>query len=149
MKLEDVLEPGAVLLDVTVADKRAAIARAATELSRSAGIPREAIEAALFSREALGSTGVGGGIAVPHARMHSLRHTHAVFLRLAAPIPFDAIDGAPVDLVCAVVAQDDPGSALLTAVSGLSRAMRNATKVAELRAAGDAATARGVLLSGG
>jgi PTS system nitrogen regulatory IIA component len=149
MNMALVLPPDAVVLDVALSSKALALAHAADLLAASSGISGEAIESALLAREALGSTGVGHSVALPHARLHVLSRAHAVFFRLAAPIPFDAIDGQPVDVVCAVVAPDEPNSALLTAVSALSRVLRNAEKMAMLRTCTDAEEARAVLLAGG
>ena len=147
MNLQEVLPPGSVLLDLGLPDKARAISHVAGLLAAASGVSPEVIEAALFAREALGSTGVGGGVGLPHARLHVLRGTHAVFVRLASPIPFDSIDSKPVDLVCAVVAPDEPNAALLTAVSAVSKVLRDAGKTAALRATRDAAEARGILLA--
>ncbi|MFN2425357.1 MAG: PTS sugar transporter subunit IIA [Candidatus Binatia bacterium] len=149
MNLEEVLPPGAVLLDLSLPDKAHALAHMAGLLAAAAGTSTETIEAALTAREALGSTGVGGAVALPHARLHVLRGTHAVFVRLASPIAFDSIDDKPVDLVCAVVAPDEPNAALLSAVSAVSRVLRDDAKKSALRATGDAAEARGILLAAG
>lgn len=148
MNLEQVLPPGSVVLDVDAADKAAAISRVANMLATASGVPAAVIEAAVVAREALGSTGVGGGIALPHARLRSLRGTHAVFLRTASPLGFDAIDGKPVDLVCGVIAPGEPAADLLTAVSAMSRVLRDAGKTAALRAAPDAEAARAILFAG-
>jgi nitrogen PTS system EIIA component len=149
MNLPEVLPPGSVLLDLSLPDKARAISHVAGLLAAAAGVPAETIEAALVAREALGSTGVGGGVGLPHARLHVLRGTHAVFVRLAAPIPFDSIDNQPVDLLCAVVAPDEPNAALLTAVAAVSRVLRDAAKTAALRSSRDAADVRATLLGGG
>lgn len=147
MNLQEVLPAGAVLLDLSIPDKARAISHAARALATASGTSREVLEAALVAREALGSTGVGGGVGLPHARLHALRGTHAVFVRLASPIPFDAIDSQPVDLLCAVVAPDEPNAALLTAVAAISRVLRDADKTAALRATQSAAVARDLLLT--
>lgn len=147
MNLQEVLPPGAVLLDLGLPDKARAISHAARVLAAASGASPQVLEAALLAREALGSTGVGGGVGLPHARLHALHGTHAVFVRLASPIDFDSIDNNPVDLVCAVVAPDEPNAALLTAVSAISRVLRDAAKTAELRATQSSAVARDILLS--
>ena len=146
MNLEEVLPAGCVLLDVPLADKPRAIARAAGLLAAACGVSSDTIEAALIGREALGSTGVGGGVGLPHARLHVLTGTHAVFLRLAEPIGFESIDSNPVDLVCAVIAPDEPNADLLTAVAAISRVLRDAAKTAGLRGTADAAAARSILV---
>lgn len=143
-----VLPPDAVQLDVDATSKALVIAHAADLLAAASGVSGEAIEAALLAREALGSTGVGAGVGLPHARLHNLDAPHALFLRLATPIAFDAIDDKPVDLVCVVVAPDEPNAALLTTVSALSRTLRDAQQVADLRGCPSAEDARQVLLDG-
>lgn len=143
-----VLPPDAVQLDVDATSKALVIAHAADLLAAASGASGEAIEAALLAREALGSTGVGGGIGLPHARLHALHEAHAVCLRLAAPVAFDSLDGKPVDVVCAVIAPDEPNSALLTAVSALSRTLRDPEKVAEIRGCASSEDARQLLLAG-
>jgi PTS system nitrogen regulatory IIA component len=148
IKLQDVLPQGSVMLDLSLADKSRAISLVAKMLATASGTSPEVIEAALVAREALGSTGVGGGVALPHARLHVLRGTHAVFVRLAAPIAFESIDSKPVDLVCAVVAPDEPNAALLSAVSAVSKVLRDAQKTAALRTTQSAAVARDILLAG-
>jgi nitrogen PTS system EIIA component len=146
MKLEQVLPPDSVSLDIPVTDKPRAIAHAATMLAFEAGMPREIVESALLAREALGSTGVGGGIALPHARLHHLEKTYAAFFRLLKPIGFESNDERPVDLVCAIIAPDQPSGELLTAVSQISRVLRDADKTAALRQSHDAEEARAILL---
>lgn len=143
-----VLPPDAVQLDVDASSKALVIAHAADLLAAASSVSGEAIEGALLAREALGSTGVGAGIGLPHARLHALQEAHAVCLRLATPVAFDSIDGKPVDVVCAVIAPDEPNAALLTAVSALSRVLKEAGQVAALRAATSAEAGRDILLAG-
>lgn len=149
VNLESVLPPKAVLLDLGIADKTHVISGLARLLAPPAGVPSADIEQALFAREALGSTGVGGGVALPHARLHSLRSTHGVFVRLSTPVAFDANDGRPVDLVCGLIAPDEPTAELLGAVSAIARVLRNERSTADLRRVHDAGEARRILLGGG
>lgn len=148
MNLEQMLPPASVSLDIPVHDKPRAIAHAASVLASEAGLPSEAVEGALLAREALGSTGVGGGIALPHARLHRLEKTYAVFFRLLRPIGFESNDARPVDLMCAIIAPDEPSGALLTAVSQISRVLRDEDKREALRQSHDAEEARAILLGG-
>lgn len=142
------LPPDAVHLDADLTSKALVIAHAADLLAAASGTSGEVIEHALLAREALGSTGVGSGVGLPHARLHDLTAPHAICIRLASPVAFDAIDGKPVDLICAVLAPDEPNAALLTTVSALSRTLRDAERVAELRGCASADDARGILLAG-
>ncbi len=146
MNLEEVLPASCVLLDLGLADKSHVLSGVAKLLARVTGTPAATIESALLARENLGSTGVGGGVALPHARLHTLTETHGVFVRLATPIGFDAIDGKPVDLVCGLVAPDEPNAELLTALSAVSRVLRDAARTTALRRTHDAAEARRILI---
>lgn len=131
-----------VLLDPPIETKPALLAAAAEHFSQATGVASENILKALSDREALGSTAIEHGIAVPHAGMAALPAPAAVFFRLAQPIDFDAPDGAPVDLVFVVIWPSENRSGLLTALGGLCKklreaslrqALRNATSQTEVR----------------
>jgi len=100
---------------------------------------------ALQERESLGPTGVGHGVALPHARLHGLDTVVGVFLRLERPLDFDAVDRQPVDLVFALFAPKDSGVEHLKALALVSRTMRSAEVCAKLRANADPATLHAVL----
>jgi PTS system nitrogen regulatory IIA component len=76
-------------------------------------------------REALGSTGFGRGVAIPHARIPQLGRPVAAFLRLEAPVAFEAADGMPVDLIFGLLSPEHAGAAHLHALAAISRMMRN------------------------
>lgn len=76
-------------------------------------------------REALGSTGFGRGVAIPHARLPQLNRPVAAFLRLEAPVAFEAADGMPVDLIFGLLSPEHAGAAHLHALASISRMMRN------------------------
>ncbi len=82
---------------------------------------------ALQERESLGPTGVGHGVALPHARLEGLDHVVGVFIRFEKPLDFDAVDRQPVDLVFALFAPKDSGVDHLKALALVSRTMRDAT----------------------
>ena len=113
--------------------------RAATALSLDA----RALTAALLRREELGSTGLGGGIAIPHTRIPGLPRPFAVLAILRTPIQFDAIDGAPVDIVFLLL-MPDSGEAL-KALAGISRTLREPAILKALRAAPSAQAAYDIL----
>ena len=79
----------------------------------------------ILEREALGSTGFGRGVAIPHARIAGLTRPVAVFLRLEKPVEFDAADGMPVDCVFGLLSPDQAGAAHLQALAAISRLMRD------------------------
>ena len=90
----------------------------------------------LAAREKLGSTGFGGGVAIPHARLPGLARVRGLFLRLAQPIEYKALDDAPVDLVFALLSPPDAGADHLKALAQVSRRLRDIGFVAKLRGAG-------------
>src|SRR5215471_4522055 len=110
-----------VILGLHVADK----AQLLQELARKAGtelsLDQRVIHAALLARESLGSTGLGKGFALPHARLDVLPHLYALFVRLVRPISFASIDGLPVDLVILLLTPANAGNQHLTTLAALSR----------------------------
>ena len=98
---------------------------------------RDVVQAA-SERERLGSTGVGNGVALPHARIDGMDRVVAGFARLAEPLDFDAVDGRPVDLVAFLLAPADAGGAHLRALARVSRLLRRPELRQRLRAAPDA-----------
>lgn len=100
---------------------------------------------ALIEREGLGPTGVGHGIALPHARLEGVTSISGIFIRLEKPLNFDAIDRQPVDLVFALLAPQTQGVDHLKALALVSRTMRDTDVCAKLRANSDAATLHTIL----
>ncbi len=100
---------------------------------------------ALQERENLGPTGVGQGIALPHARLAGLESVVGVFVRFETPLDFNAVDRQPVDLVFALFAPQDSGVEHLKALALVSRTMRNSNICAKLRANADATTLHAIL----
>ena len=98
-----------------------------------------------MDREGLGPTGVGQGIALPHARIAEAQDVFGLFLRLEKPLDFDAVDRQPVDLVFSLIAPEDAGVDHLKALALVSRTLRNPATCAKLRANSDAATLHTIL----
>lgn len=96
------------------------------------------IVAAAMERERLGSTGVGSGVALPHARIDGVDRVHAAFARIETPLDYDAIDERPVDLVALIIAPSDAGGEHLRALAQISRRLRREDVRARLRAAPNA-----------
>jgi PTS system nitrogen regulatory IIA component len=104
--LAQLLPQDHVLLGLQAADREALFAQLSQSFEALCGVPAATVTAALASREALGSTGLGQGLAVPHGHMERIPRPVAMYVRLAAPIPFDAPDGQPVsDVVALLVPQ--------------------------------------------
>lgn len=116
------------------------------ELAESSyGLNPSATIDALIQREGLGPTGVGQGVALPHARMAEVTDVKGIFLRLEKPLNFDAVDRQPVDLVFALIAPENAGVDHLKALALVSRTLRNPSICAKLRANSDADTLHTIL----
>lgn len=102
---------------------------------------------AFLEREALGPTGVGKGIALPHARIPGMEQIRAMFYRLDKPMDFSSVDRQPVDLVFALLAPEESGVDHLKALALISRTMRDAGLCAKLRANADPLTLHTLLVS--
>ena len=100
MDLAELIEPSRCLVDLRYADKAACLGDLAKRAAAMLGLEPAAVLEALRAREALGSTGLGNGIAVPHARLASVAAPFVLVARLREPIPFEAVDDKPVDVVC-------------------------------------------------
>ncbi|WP_415183476.1 PTS sugar transporter subunit IIA [Phaeovulum sp.] len=145
MNLSNLLQPQAVKVLAHVTSKKRLFQDLA-EIAHSAyGLNVAQTVDALQERESLGPTGVGHGVALPHARLHGLDKVVAVFLRLERPLDFDAVDRQPVDLVFALFAPEDSGVEHLKALALVSRTMRNAEVCTKLRANVDPAALHAVL----
>lgn len=96
--------------------------------------------AALQERESLGPTGVGHGIALPHARLDGLKQVHGLFIRVEKPLEFESVDRQPVDLIFALLAPQDAGVDHLKALAMVSRTMRDGNLCSKLRANADSST---------
>ncbi|SFS19607.1 PTS sugar transporter subunit IIA [Yoonia litorea] len=111
----------------------------------SYGLSATQVIDALIEREGLGPTGVGHGIALPHARLTTASEVCGLFLRLEKPINFDSVDRQPVDLVFALIAPEDAGVDHLKALALVSRTLRDQAICAKLRANSEAATLHTIL----
>jgi nitrogen PTS system EIIA component len=135
MTIADLVAPEAVLHGLSVANKHALIVRLAAHAATLTGIDAGVIAAAIDTREAEGSTGFGGGTAIPHVRLADLAAPMVVLAQLARPVDYRALDGAAVDLVALVLAPIGQGAAHLKALAATSRLLRDAALVAKLRGA--------------
>jgi PTS system nitrogen regulatory IIA component len=135
MNIGDLLDRGAIAPRVTAPGKRQALAVIAEMAARLYGLKASEVLDGLVEREAAGSTGVGYGVAVPHARLKGLTRIHGVFIRLEQPVEFDAVDDRPTDLIFALLAPPDAGAEHLRALARVSRVLRQADLREQLRQA--------------
>ena len=135
MNITDLIAPDRVIAALRVASKPQLLRELSQRAAALLAIDTPAILDALQAREALGSTGVGQGIAVPHARIAGLPDFFGLFARLERPIDFTAIDQRPVDLVFLLLIPDQAGNDHLAALACVSRRLRDRAAAAQLRAA--------------
>jgi PTS system nitrogen regulatory IIA component len=135
MNIGDLLDRASIAPRVSAASKRQALSVIAEIAARSFGLKAPEVFEALMEREAVGSTGVGQGTAIPHARLPGLGRLRGVFVRLDQPIAFDAVDDAPVDLVFALLAPPEASGEHLRALARISRGLRRAELREQLRKA--------------
>jgi PTS system nitrogen regulatory IIA component len=147
MDMSDFLQPDRVIAGLRVSDKAQLTAELSRRAAASLQIARQPVEAALIARERLGSTGLGRGFALPHARLGGLDRFFGLFTRLARPIDFEAIDERPVDLVFLLLIPDNAGSEHVAALAAISRRMRDQDFVQRLRKAAGAGEMYAVLTS--
>ena len=133
--LSDILSTSDVSDSLTVANKKGLFQQLSGVASRRTGISAKAIVAALNERERLGSTGFGGGVAIPHGKIVGLERLFGYFVRLSQPIDFQSVDHMPVDLVFLLLSPPDAGADHLKALASVSRALRDRPTVAKLRGA--------------
>lgn len=130
---QELLRPGAVDAALVAPTKKALFQQLAAMAHDAHGVDPELVVERLTERERLGSTGFGGGIAIPHGKIDTLDHVVGVVARLAQPVDFASIDDEPVDLVFMLLSPTDSGADHLKALAQVSRALRDRGFVAKLR----------------
>lgn len=135
LNIGDLLDRGAIALRVSASNKRQALAVIAEIAARNFALDAGEILDALAEREAAGSTGVGHGVAAPHARLDGLDRIRAVFVRLEHPVDFASVDEQPVDLMFALFAPKAASTEHLRALARVSRLLRQPQVRQQLRQA--------------
>jgi PTS system nitrogen regulatory IIA component len=136
MQIGELLDRNAISLRVSAANKRKALAVIAEIAARNFGLDAGDVLDALTEREQAGSTGVGHGVAAPHARLEGLTRMRGVFVRLDRAVDFDSVDDQPVDLIFALFApKEAAGVEHLRALARVSRILRQADLRQQLRQA--------------
>lgn len=137
MEIEDLLSAENVLGDYKASSKKQALQALSRKLAEYAELDPRSVFDKLLEREKLGSTGVGKGVAIPHARIEGLVEIKGLFARLANPIDFDSVDGQPIDIVFMLLAPVDAGADHLKALARVSRLLRDENTLKKLRATTD------------
>lgn len=138
MKISDLLSPGDVMIDVRALQKRLLMQELAARTAAGLGLPADQVASYLLKREDLGSTGIGRGVAIPHARLPDLQRPHGLLAKLKQPVDFEAIDGQAVDLVFVLLLPAAAEHEALGALALVARTLRSADNLARLRGAKNA-----------
>ncbi|WP_108385288.1 PTS sugar transporter subunit IIA [Yoonia sediminilitoris] len=145
MQLGDLLSSNAVKTIASCTSKKRLFHDLGEMAETSYALSPNAVVEALIEREGLGPTGVGNGVALPHARLSGVDSVKGIFLRLEKPLNFASVDRQPVDLVFALLAPQNAGVEHLKALALVSRTLREPAICAKLRANSDAATLHTIL----
>ena len=138
MSLSQLLKPDAVMAALRVNGKKQALQEMSERAALVSGLTAREIFDALLQRERLGSTGIGNGVAIPHGKLAKVKRIFGIFARLERPIDFEALDGAPVDLMFLLVAPESAGADHLKALAQVARMFREPSLIAKVRATRDA-----------
>jgi PTS system nitrogen regulatory IIA component len=141
MKIEDFLSPADVIVEQPAFEKGQLLMALSQRAAASLHLTPGKIADAILKREKLGSTGVGNGIAIPHARFSEVQRPVGVLALLSKPIDFEAVDGGPVDIVFLLLAPPAPGADQLNALACIARTLRDPAVLSDLRLATDSAEA--------
>jgi PTS system nitrogen regulatory IIA component len=139
MDLKDIVSAEAVRFSSHTSSKKRLLQEISEQAATVYGLDASDVVAALTEREKLGSTGVGRGVAIPHARFDGLDRVYGFFTRLEKPVDFDSMDRQPVDLIFTILAPQKEGAEHLKALALVSRTLRSENTCSKLRANDDAA----------
>jgi nitrogen PTS system EIIA component len=138
MKISDFLSPNDALLDVNASDKFRLLRELSTEAAAEAGLDANETAEQIAKREELGSTGVGNGVGLPHARLAGLEAPFGLVARLRRAIDFEAVDDQPVDIVFLLLLPESAEGEQLNALACVARALRDSETLERIRDAADA-----------
>jgi len=148
MQLADILDQGAIKVLGGCSSKKRLFHDLGALAEGSYGYKSDTVVEALIERENLGPTGVGHGVALPHARLPAVDRVRGIFLRLEKPLNFESVDRQPVDLVFALLAPQEAGVEHLKALALVSRSLRDQALCEKLRANSDPSTLYSILTEG-
>jgi len=148
MELSNLLMPEAVKVIGQISSKKRLFQKLGEIISSAYSIKESVAINSLIERENLGSTGVGNGVALPHARIAGIDTVVGGFLRIEQPLDFSSVDRQPVDLIFTLFAPEDSGVEHLKALALISRTMRNKVICEKLRSNNDPITLHALLTNG-
>jgi PTS system nitrogen regulatory IIA component len=135
MNIKDFLAASDVAIDVRASDKASVLKDLATRVASVLGLSAEAVSSEIEKRDELGSTGIGSGVSIPHARFRDVKKPFGLLVRLKQPIEFDAVDGQPVDIVFLLMLPAASQLDQLNALAAVARKLRDPEVLRKLRTA--------------
>lgn len=147
MDLADLLDEKSVVGSLRAPTKKQALQALAEKVAAVSTLDERQVFEALLQRERLGSTGVGHGIAIPHAKLAGAPRIIGVFARLERPVDFEALDDEPVDLVFVLIAPESAGADHLKALARVARVLRDPAVGNKLRGTSDPTALHTILTS--
>jgi len=144
-QIAKILPESNIVIDLDVGSKKRVFEQAGLLFENNQGISRATVFDSLFAREKLGSTGLGQGIAIPHGRIKGIKEAMGAMFRLAAPVPFDAPDGEPVNLLFILLVPEAATEKHLQLLSELAQMFSSKTFRESLTAAPDIATVKDLI----
>ena len=138
MDFSNLVSPDAVLASIKASGKKQALQEIGHKAAEVYGLDCGTVVEGLLARERLGSTAMGSGVAIPHARIAGLPGIVGLFARLEHPVDFEAADGQGVDLIFTLLAPEEAGADHLRALAKVSRLMRDEANRTKLRASDNA-----------
>ena len=143
MQLSEFIDFDAIKTALSAGNKRVLLQQTVQLAAQRLGLDPAPILVSVIERERLGSTGFGQGVAIPHGKVEGLTRIYGLFVRLAEPIDYKAVDGDKVDLVFLLLSPPEAGAEHLKALAAISRVMRHAPTLEKMRGArsGDALVA--------
>jgi PTS system nitrogen regulatory IIA component len=137
MDINEIINPASVLANLKPSSKKQLLQELAEIGAEQTGQECHAIFELLLERDRLGSTGVGDGVAIPHAKLPEMDRIVGVFAHLAKPVMFEAVDDQPVDIAFMLLAPEGSGADHLKALSRIARILRNQSTLASIRSSAD------------
>lgn len=138
MNLSELIAPEAIIPALKANSKKQVLQVLAEKAAELTGLSERVIFDIVLQREKLGSTGLGGGIAIPHGKLPDINRIIGIFARLEKPVDFEALDDEPIDLVFLLLAPENAGADHLKALSQIARVLRHSDVVQKLRNTYDA-----------
>jgi PTS system nitrogen regulatory IIA component len=135
MILSQFIKPESVMIDLPAPSKTKLLRSLSDQAALALDLPADDIFQAIHNREKLGSTGVGEGIAIPHAPVPGLETPFGMVVRLKKPIDFESIDDIPVDIVCLLLMPGQSSTTYLNVLASMARKLRSPKVVKSIRQA--------------